>query len=50
MIRVPVIIGLEVKELDGFIETMDPDGLFLWINTQDEQDEIVILRRLEFWK
>lgn len=49
-IRMPAVVGLEVEELDGFIDVMDPQGLFLWINTQNEQEEIDILKKLESWK
>jgi len=49
-IRMPVVVSLEVEELDRFIETMDPQGLFLWIDSQDEQEELNILRKLKRWK
>lgn len=49
-IQMPVVVSLEVEELDGFIDVMDPHGLFLWIDSQDEQQELDILRKLEHWK
>ena len=46
---VPVVVLLEAEELEDFITTMDLHGIFLWIYTQDEQEELTILRRLESW-
>jgi hypothetical protein len=28
---------------------MDPKGLFLWVATEDEQEEIDILKQIEKW-
>ena len=46
---VPVIVDLSLADLDEFIETMDPHGLFLWIATDNEDQELDILRHMEQW-
>ncbi len=46
---IPVIVDLSVNDLDSFISAMDPQGLFLWVAVEDEQEEIDILDRLKKW-
>ncbi len=46
---VPVIVDLNKKELDGFMAEMKPEGLFLWIATDNEEEESEILKRLSKW-
>ncbi len=46
---IPVIVDLSPGELNEFVETMDPHGLFLWIATDNEEQERDILRRMEKW-
>ena len=45
----PVIVDLQKDELELFIEQMKPEGLFLWIATDNEEEEWAILKRLEKW-
>lgn len=47
--EVPVIVDLSKEDVEEFTEAMDPKGLFLWIATDDEQEEIDILKRIEKW-
>jgi hypothetical protein len=47
--EIPVIVDLSAEDLDDFTNEMEPDGLFLWIATDDEQEEIDILKRIEKW-
>jgi hypothetical protein len=47
--RVPVIVDLAKEELDDFMAVMKPEGLFLWIATENEEEEIAILKRLARW-
>jgi len=47
--RIPMVIDLAKEDLDDFIDAMDPEGLFLWIATESEEEEIDILRRIEKW-
>lgn len=46
---IPVIVDLGKEDVEEFTEAMDPKGLFLWIATDDEQEEIDILKRIEKW-
>jgi hypothetical protein len=46
---VPVIIDLSLDDLDEFINTMDPHGLFLWVATEDEEEELEALKRINMW-
>lgn len=48
--RVPVIVDLSKEDLRAFISVMDPRGLFLWVATQNEAEEIEILQLIEKWK
>lgn len=45
----PVIVDLQPHELEPFIEQMKPEGLFLWIATTSEEEELAIIKRLERW-
>ena len=45
----PVIIDLSKEDLNDFMDAMDPKGLFLWVATEDEQEEIDILKQIEKW-
>lgn len=47
--KVPVIVDLNKTELEGFMEVMDPRGLFLWVATEDEEEEIALLKQVERW-
>ncbi len=46
---VPVIVDLNKAELDDFMQAMRPDGLFVWIATENEEEELELLRRIERW-
>jgi hypothetical protein len=46
---VPVIVDLRQDELDDFLEAMDPEGIFLWIATMSEEEELALLRKIERW-
>lgn len=45
----PVIVDLSVEDLDDFIDAMAPEGLFLWVAVEDEQEELDILDRINKW-
>jgi hypothetical protein len=47
--KMPVIVDLNKDELESFMDEMDPQGLFLWVATQDEEEELEILKRIEKW-
>ena len=46
---VPVIVDLQKTELDEFIDVMSPQGLFLWVATEDEKEEQEILQMVAKW-
>jgi hypothetical protein len=48
--NIPVIVDLSKEDLNDFINAMEPKGLFLWVATESEQEEIQILKRVEKWK
>lgn len=45
----PVIIDLSLEDTIDFMDEMDPKGLFLWVATENEQEEREVLRRVERW-
>lgn len=46
---VPTIVDLNKSELDDFMSEMKPQSLFLWVATDNEEEEIEILKRLSKW-
>lgn len=48
--KVPVIVDLSKEDLNDFINVMDPRGLYLWIATESEDEEMAILKHVEKWK
>jgi hypothetical protein len=46
---VPIIVDLSPAELDEFVSVMDPQGLFLWLASESEDQELEILERLKRW-
>jgi hypothetical protein len=47
--NLPVIVDLSQAELDDFVAAMQPEGLFLWIAANGEEEQLAIIRRLEQW-
>ena len=47
--RAPIIIDLDKRELDDFMAAVDPEGIFLWIATENEEEEHDILKRVARW-
>jgi hypothetical protein len=45
----PIIVDLSVEDLNDFMDTMEPKGLFLWLATDNEQEELDILKQIEKW-
>ena len=45
----PMIVDLQKQELEPFIEQIEPEGLYLWIATENEAEELAIIKRLEKW-
>lgn len=48
--RKGIIVDLSKNDLDEFMEKMSPKGIFLWIATENEDEELAILRKLLRWK
>ncbi len=46
---VPTIVDLNKNELDAFMTAIKPQGLFLWIAADNEEEEIEILNRVSKW-
>lgn len=47
---VPVVVDLRENELDDFMEVMDPEGIFLWIATESEEEELALLKKVQNWR
>ena len=45
-----IIVDLQPQELEPFMDAVDPKGIFLWIGTESDEEELAILKRLEKWK
>ncbi|MCA9906317.1 MAG: hypothetical protein KC547_20820 [Anaerolineae bacterium] len=47
--HLPVIVDLNKSELDAFIAEVEPEGIFLWVATENEDEEQALLKRIEQW-
>lgn len=47
--RAPVIVDLSQRELDDFMAAVEPEGIFLWIATHSEDEELDLLKRVARW-
>jgi hypothetical protein len=47
--NIPLIVDLNKHELDAFSAEMGPTGLFLWIATDNEEEELEIIKHLNKW-
>jgi hypothetical protein len=47
--RKPVIVDLNKRELDDFMAAVRPEGIFLWVAADDEEEERALLRRVDKW-
>jgi hypothetical protein len=45
----PVIVDLQKHELAPFMEQVKPEGIFLWVATDHEAEELAILKHIEQW-
>jgi len=46
---IPLVIDLAKEDIVAFTDAMTPEGLFLWVATQSEEEEIEILKYIEKW-
>ena len=45
-----IIVDLQLGELEDFIDAMDsPKGIYLWIGSNDEDEQLAIIKRLARW-
>ena len=47
--EVPVIVDLDKEDLESFMAEMDPEGLFLWIASEEEEEQLDILNMVSRW-
>jgi len=47
--NMPVIVDLSLDDLNDFMDVMEPEGVFLWVATKNETEEIEVLKRIEKW-
>lgn len=47
--EIPVIVELTLFELEEFMKAMPPEGLFLWVEMEREEEEEAVLKRLPAW-
>jgi hypothetical protein len=45
-----IIVDLDIKDLDQFMTSVSPKGIFLWIATENEEQETSIIKKLLKWK
>lgn len=45
-----IIVDLDKSDLDKFMDIISPEGVFLWIATESEDEEKDILKKLLKWK
>jgi hypothetical protein len=45
-----VVVDLKTSELEAFMEEVRPKGIYLCVGTDDEDEELAIIRRLEKWR
>ena len=45
-----VIVDLDKKDLEKFMDCMSPKGIFLWVATDNEAEEMAIIKKLLHWK
>jgi len=47
---VSVIVDLDKRDLEKYMDVTSPNGIFLWIATENEEEEIEIIKKLLQWK
>jgi hypothetical protein len=47
--RRPVIVDLKKTEVEAFISEVRPEGIFLWVATENEDEELALLKLVEKW-
>ena len=47
--RRPIIVDLNKTEIDAFMDEVSPEGIYLWVATENEAEELDLLKRVEKW-
>jgi hypothetical protein len=47
--RAPIIVDLNKREIDAFMDEVEPEGIFLWVATDSEEEECDLLKRVARW-
>ena len=45
-----IIVDLDKTDLDKLMQSVSPKGIFLWIATENEEEELAIIKKLHKWK
>lgn len=45
-----VIVDLSLSDLEAFMKEIGPEGIFLWVGTENEQQELDVINKLLKWK
>lgn len=44
------MVDLHKDDMEAIITEVDPGGLFLWVATDNEEEELEILKHVEKWE
>ncbi len=44
-----VVVDMDLKDLDAFMEAVKPEGILLCLPSENEEEELEVLKRLEKW-
>ena len=44
-----IIVDLKPAELDEFMDTVRPEGIYLWVPADTEEEQLSILKKVETW-
>lgn len=44
-----IIVDLSKEDLDEYMEKMSPKNTFLWIATESQEEELMIMKKVEKW-
>ena len=44
-----IIVDLLPHELDPFMDAVDPKGIYIWVDAQEPDEQMAVIRRLEKW-
>jgi hypothetical protein len=47
--RAPIIVDLNRREVDAFMAEVEPEGIFLWVAADSDEEERDLLKRVARW-